>query len=909
MTVKWMGVAAVLPLFAIMLLGGQAHAASSGEPKAPFKWTSNDHSQLTDANNNTYFPVGYWCGSSSIITNKDATAIDKASATKGTTEGFRITETDGRATKVEVGKCNNEIRVANFLWATEGNPSYAFSVGSPAEKFFDTQYCPVKSGFCTASAIELKDGVSQGTVLFSNDIGTVQGVADAAAAPISADDVVVDDGTNTSPDCQSSGFTLSWIVCPFVDGLAKAVDGMYAVFIKPLLVTSPIDTSGTSECVAADTYKGCDYAVWSEFRIYGNIILVIALLVIVFGQSIGGGLVDAYTAKKVLPRLLAAAILINLSIYIVAFLVDLTNILGGGIQSLLTQPFKDAGAFRLTLNGGTSALGFTAILGAAGSIWAAIAAPAAAVAIGAAILPPLIGFLALFILLPGFFIFIAILATVIIRRGLIIFLVLSAPIAFALYCLPNTETYFKKWWGLLWKTLLIYPIIATIFALADILAITMQQGGSSSGLVAVVSQIMSVVALIIPLFMIPFAFKLAGGIIGRAYDASNKFRLSSQESIKGNANNPDSLRNRSKRNLSTQLANNDLSGQAIGARLNPTTMLGSRRSLRKARVGAIRNMNQGVYGKQGAGAAMYEYNSQDSNITGDLAKFGTSKESRQAIKDEVAAGTLFEGTADHQQRLFSSAAADKIGRTPEMRRKALLNPATIGYEIEDGEAGWKQATGLMHSISGATKGADGQWNGGDEGTYRSMVNEFQYIAKASAGRTDLAGAVDGNPYDFKRGWGSQGLYAIGNGKPRAVRAAGSDFLNQFETAKTARVAKGRPETQAEQEAVEDRIGESGRFYKELQTLSQSSTGAIRDEAVKQMKVFEVAGIQDYLNMEVQSGRTKMVPTMVATPQSDGTLKQEQQLVKAPLKLNDIALQGLRGYDQNPNLMQERMQGK
>ncbi len=36
-------------------------------------------------------------------------------------------------------------------------------------------------------------------------------------------------------------------------------------------------------------------------------------------------LIDAYTVKKVLPRLLAAAILINLSIYIVALLVDLDS--------------------------------------------------------------------------------------------------------------------------------------------------------------------------------------------------------------------------------------------------------------------------------------------------------------------------------------------------------------------------------------------------------------------------------------------------------------------------------------------------------------------------------------------------------------------------------------------------------
>src|SRR5208282_1078506 len=80
------------------------------------------------------------------------------------------------------------------------------------------------------------------------------------------------------------------------------------------------------------------FKAWSDFRVYGDVILIIALLVIVFSETIGGGLLDAYTVKKVLPRLLAAAILINLSIYIVALLVDITNVVGGSIGQVITAP-------------------------------------------------------------------------------------------------------------------------------------------------------------------------------------------------------------------------------------------------------------------------------------------------------------------------------------------------------------------------------------------------------------------------------------------------------------------------------------------------------------------------------------------------------------------------------------------
>jgi len=48
--------------------------------------------------------------------------------------------------------------------------------------------------------------------------------------------------------------------------------------------------------------------------------------------------VEAYTLKKMLPRILIAAILINLSIYLVAALVDMSNVFGGGITYLINEP-------------------------------------------------------------------------------------------------------------------------------------------------------------------------------------------------------------------------------------------------------------------------------------------------------------------------------------------------------------------------------------------------------------------------------------------------------------------------------------------------------------------------------------------------------------------------------------------
>ena len=487
------------------------------------------------------------CGGDEYNVNvavKDTSSISTVGSICGV-----LSYVDPSSGKTKPYQPNSTVKLSGASTATtntDANGSYCFYSLSAGNYNIDAAYAYQDANGLPAQAKFTKKNIALATSqnLVINDTFDLVGLNKTAATP-------KDPGT--TPTCESTGLSLAWIVCPFVNGLADAIDGIYGGFIKPLLITKPIDVSGTKKCQSSDSFKGCDYMIWSEFRVYGNILLIIALLVIVFGQSIGGGLVDAYTAKKVLPRLLAASILINLSIYIVAFMVDITNIIGGGIQSLLTLPFTDHSAFHLTLNGGAAGtlatLGLGALLGAAGSIWLAITEPGILLSIAG----PLVSFLALFILLPGILIFVAILGTVIIRRGLIIFLILISPVAFALYCLPNTEKYFKKWWELLLKTLLVYPIIALVFTISDIFAVTISQGGNTSGLVSWAAQLISVAALILPLFLIPFSFKLAGGFIGRLHDLASGMRKRGQETIKGNANNQFSLRNKTKRNMSNMV--------------------------------------------------------------------------------------------------------------------------------------------------------------------------------------------------------------------------------------------------------------------------------------------------------------------------------------------------------------------
>ena len=245
---------------------------------------------------------------------------------------------------------------------------------------------------------------------------------------------VVNQTQHPTPDCISSGATLAWIICPVINGIAQAELSLENV-IKSLLITPPLNLTSTDK----SSLGYITYHVWSNFRVYGDLVLVVALLVVVFGEAIGGGLIDAYTAKKMLPRILVAAILINLSIYIVVVLEDIFNVLGSGIESLISAPFQAAGQWKLSLGGWSSAT-TTGVLGA-GLIYT-IAAGGEGLA-----------FLGLFVVLPVLVAAVGILLTLLLRNGILLFLLFTSPIAFAMYCLPNTEQYFKKWWGLLLRTL------------------------------------------------------------------------------------------------------------------------------------------------------------------------------------------------------------------------------------------------------------------------------------------------------------------------------------------------------------------------------------------------------------------------------------------------------------------------
>jgi hypothetical protein len=330
---------------------------------------------------------------------------------------------------------------------------------------------------------------TSGIAIGATDAGPdPQSILDAAkpAAP-------AEGATNKASTCKIDA--VGWLLCPVMDLTAKIVDGAYG-FVASLMKIAPITTDKSDSAKAM-------YEAWSIMRNFANVAFVIAFMAIIFSQMTSVGLSN-YGIKKMLPRLIVAAILVNASYWICAIAVDISNILGASLNSLFSSAIPalnaaDRAAF--TAEGATSG-GWQGIVGAvlAGTLVAGAILYVTLSALVPALLAALLAILTVFVVLT-------------LRQALIILLIVVSPLAFVAYLLPNTESLFKKWLGLFKTLLIMYPIIAMIFG-ASALASTIVMA-SATGTYAVAIQIMGALISIIPLALTPIIMKTAGGVLNR----------------------------------------------------------------------------------------------------------------------------------------------------------------------------------------------------------------------------------------------------------------------------------------------------------------------------------------------------------------------------------------------------------
>jgi hypothetical protein len=339
---------------------------------------------------------------------------------------------------------------------------------------------------------------------------------DQAGTGIEEDESVAEENVS----CTVEG--IGWVICPVVTFLAAVADGAYAG-VEVLLVVPPLST---------DTSSGT-FSAWAAMRDIANIAFVIVFLIIVFSQLTSIG-INNYGIKKMLPRLILAAVLVNASYWICAIAVDVSNIVGSSLKGVL----DNIGAGITSGEGATGWNGLGGWQGVAGAITAGV--------IGAAILYAAVGTLLPALITAAFaiaMVFIVLSA----RQALILLWVVVAPLAFVAYLLPNTETFFKKWWSIGKTLLLLYAVIALLFGASALASeVILQSAGSDvfsaiplpfgmsphiadafqtvtstagfnarTTIQSILIVLMAGVIRVVPLFITPFAIKTMSGAAGK----------------------------------------------------------------------------------------------------------------------------------------------------------------------------------------------------------------------------------------------------------------------------------------------------------------------------------------------------------------------------------------------------------
>lgn len=333
-------------------------------------------------------------------------------------------------------------------------------------------------------------------------------------------------GNDENEACYAGAGAMGWLLCPAIMSLEGLMDQVYSFIEEHFLkIRSDSIFNGTG---SGQFRTNGVHEAWSKLQAIANIIFIIFFIVVLFSQITGVG-ISNYGIKKMLPKLIVTAVLINLSYIICAVLVDLSNVLGVGLRGLLEsglgiQAAQGAGA-------GATVSGFLV----AGSI------TLASIIIAVCINPGLVVTLLLF--LGSAAIAVLFLWLVLVVREVVVILgIVLSPVAFACSALPNTESLFKKWMKIMQAMLLLYPLCSLVVGGGQFAGRILASVGQSNAELGWTFNLAAMVAQVVPFFFIPSLLKgtLAGlGTLGaklaqgqRALNANTMGRIRNSDRYK-----------------------------------------------------------------------------------------------------------------------------------------------------------------------------------------------------------------------------------------------------------------------------------------------------------------------------------------------------------------------------------------
>ena len=285
-------------------------------------------------------------------------------------------------------------------------------------------------------------------------------------------------------DCKwSLGSPLTWILCPIYNAFYELMQSLDTMIDHQLtLNTSYFDSNDPINNPTGVAFHNA----WSAFYTMSLIVLVLIGMIMVFSQAFSVGPFDAYTIRKVMPRIIIAVIGMTLSWSIMQYLVDLSNIAGNSMRAMIYYPFSSlqnpvfsVGTMAAVLLGGGAAIGVVGLLGVLAIV-------------GAGALSLLVG-----------------VSTIIFRVALVMILAVLAPVAIVCFILPNTQRIWKLWSSNFLRALVVFPIITGMIAAGAAMSRVFTATDQSA-----FNQIAGFASTYVPYFMLPLAFRLAGGTIG-----------------------------------------------------------------------------------------------------------------------------------------------------------------------------------------------------------------------------------------------------------------------------------------------------------------------------------------------------------------------------------------------------------
>lgn len=478
---------------------------------------------------------------------------------------------------------------------------------------------------------------------------------------------------------------------------------------------------------------------------------------------------DAYTVKKVLPRLAIAVILIQLSWFLTTGAVFITNKVAFGIEGLMYGAFGGSANFTLdTLISSTSSssattIGLSALFVVAGTYFGGGVVAIA----GFIIIALIVGFLSLAV-----------------RRAILILLVLLSPIAIVCWILPNTERFWKMWWDNFTKLLIMFPLIMAMIAAGRIFAKISGSTGSSD----IVKVTIVIAGFFVPLLLIPKTFALAGSAFAAMGGAIAQRGAGAQNTVKGwgKDNQKKKWAGRGQRATNNNLFKGGNENNVRGRlnRLAQTGALANKAGFRPTRMRSKINAEREKLAERQA----HELIEKNPDIQAvihddDMLRSLEMDTSREAIERRLLASGRFgaRGSTELATAINTVEAAQRAGGRDAVRLAAVQGLAATGTGFATHEDMYRSiinATGGSHTgIQSVLAGA----RSASEKARRTDLSAPGHVAQATAIRDMMEGAPAGDINARMRGealdqaGASQILYARTDVVEQLTTQLGADY--------------------------------------------------------------------------------------------------------------------------------------